>query len=90
MSTERYAQRDQDAMTLRINPILCTAFGFCAEYVPELFTLDDWGYGWVRQSTVSPEQIELARQAAALCPKRAVLLQRSAAPQPSTANSSKK
>jgi ferredoxin len=29
---------------LRVNPTLCDGVGYCAEIVPELITLDDWGY----------------------------------------------
>ena len=29
---------------LRVNPILCDAYGHCAELLPELITLDEWGY----------------------------------------------
>lgn len=61
---------------LRINPIRCTAFGFCAEYAPELFQIDDWGYGWLHQNEVTADQLELAQKAADLCPKRAILLHR--------------
>jgi ferredoxin len=29
---------------LRVNPIACTGHGLCAELLPELVTLDEWGY----------------------------------------------
>lgn len=29
---------------LRVNPIACTGHGLCAELLPELITLDEWGY----------------------------------------------
>jgi ferredoxin len=29
---------------LRVNPITCEAHGLCAELLPELIRLDDWGY----------------------------------------------
>ena len=32
------------ADTLRVNPINCTGHGVCAELLPELVTLDEWGY----------------------------------------------
>ena len=32
------------AETLRVNPIACTGHGVCAELLPELVTLDEWGY----------------------------------------------
>lgn len=64
-------------LRVRIDPIRCAAFGFCAEYAPELFDLDDWGYAWLRESgqEVPPELENLARDAARLCPRRAILLE---------------
>ena len=32
------------AETLRVNPINCTGHGVCAELLPELINLDEWGY----------------------------------------------
>ena len=29
---------------LRVNPIACSGHGLCAELLPELITLDEWGY----------------------------------------------
>ena len=29
---------------LRVNPIACDGHGLCAEIVPELIELDEWGY----------------------------------------------
>lgn len=31
-------------MRLRVDPIACRAHGLCAELVPELVDLDEWGY----------------------------------------------
>lgn len=61
-------------MRLRVNPIACAAFGFCAEYAPELFALDEWGYAWLQRTDVPPALADLAQEAARLCPKRAILL----------------
>lgn len=58
----------------RIDPIRCTAFGFCAEFAPEFFSLDEWGYAWQLQPDVPPEQLALLRQTARLCPKAAIRL----------------
>ena len=60
---------------LRVNPIRCTAFGFCAEYAPELFALDEWGYAWPHGREISADLEALAREAAALCPTRAILVE---------------
>ena len=63
------------AARLRVNPIRCTAFGFCAEYAPELFALDEWGYAWPHGREVPAELEALAHEAAALCPTRAILVE---------------
>lgn len=63
-------------LRLRLNPIRCTAFGFCAEFAPELFGLDEWGYAWPRGQEVPAGQEALAEEAASLCPTRAIVLER--------------
>lgn len=59
---------------LRVNPIACEAHGLCAELVPELIHLDEWGYPIVAEAPV-PSQLEKhARRAVAACPSLALLL----------------
>jgi len=60
---------------LRVNAIMCEAHGICAELLPELIRLDDWGYPIIDDPEVSPELIGLARRAADACPTLALLLQ---------------
>jgi len=64
---------------LRVNPIACEAHGLCAELLPELIGLDDWGYPIVDSGPVPPQLVEHARRAAAACPTLALLLERRAA-----------
>jgi ferredoxin len=33
-----------EATRLRVNPIACSGHGLCAELLPEMITLDEWGY----------------------------------------------
>ena len=47
---------------LRVDPILCDAFGYCAELIPEVVSLDDWGYPIVAAGPI-PEWLEKAAQA---------------------------
>ena len=61
---------------LRINPILCEAHGMCAELLPELVELDEWGYPIVDGRPVPPELVGRARQAATFCPRLALSLDR--------------
>jgi ferredoxin len=62
---------------IRVNPIGCDGHGLCAALLPELITLDDWGYPVLRQQEVPPGLEAEARRAAAACPKVALLLGRS-------------
>jgi ferredoxin len=63
---------------LRVNPIACEAHGLCAELLPELIRLDDWGYPIIERADV-PAQLEpLARRAVDACPTLALLLERAA------------
>jgi ferredoxin len=60
---------------LRVNPIACEAHGLCAELLPELIRLDDWGYPILEQEQVPPELLDLARRAVDACPTLALLLE---------------
>jgi ferredoxin len=60
---------------LRLDPIGCHGHGLCAEIVPELLTLDDWGYPVVTQEDVPPELVAAARHAASMCPRIALALE---------------
>jgi ferredoxin len=59
---------------LRVNPIMCEAHGLCAELLPEMIRLDDWGYPILDETEVTPELIALARKAADACPTLALIL----------------
>jgi len=60
---------------IRINPIACEGHGQCAELLPELIRLDDWGYPIVEEPEVPRDLEALARRAVAACPTLAVLLE---------------
>jgi ferredoxin len=61
---------------LRVNPITCEGHGLCAELLPELIRLDDWGYPIIDHPEVPPELENLARRAVDICPTLALLLER--------------
>ncbi len=63
------------AVRLRVDPVACDAYGYCAELLPERVTLDEWGYPIVDGTPVDSDLVELATRAAAECPRRAVLLE---------------
>lgn len=63
---------------LRVNPILCTGYGYCAEIVPELIAVDDWGYPIVSRAPIeSDDLLKLARKAVATCPRLALVIEES-------------
>ena len=61
---------------LRVNPIACDGRGLCAEVVPELITLDDWGFPIIRGGPVPAALHGEAREAVRICPKLALTLDR--------------
>jgi ferredoxin len=65
---------------LRVNPIACTGHGMCAELLPEMISIDRWGY-----PILTPENGEVprgleghARRAVAACPVLALLTEATA------------
>jgi ferredoxin len=61
---------------LRVNPILCDGYGYCAEIVPELISKDDWGFPIVSSEAIDgDEQLSFARRAVATCPRLALIIQ---------------
>ena len=62
---------------IRVNPILCDGYGQCAELLPELIELDEWGYPIVPNEPVARHLEPGARRAVKMCPRLALSLQRS-------------
>ena len=65
------------AETLRVNPINCTGHGVCAELLPELIYLDEWGYPIIDRDPVPPALDVEARRTVSACPTLALKLTRS-------------
>ena len=59
---------------LRVNPILCTGHGLCAELLPEQVDLDEWGYPLLSDQPVPKGLRPLARRAVSDCPVLALML----------------
>ncbi len=68
------------ATRLRVDPIACTGHGLCAELLPELVALDQWGYPQLADQRVPASLARRARRAVTDCPALALSL--SAAVQP--------
>jgi ferredoxin len=61
---------------LIVNPILCDAYGHCAELLPELIEVDEWGYPLLSDEAVPAHLRGDARRAVAACPRLALRLER--------------
>jgi ferredoxin len=72
----RPAEVGRSGYVLKVHPIDCAAHGMCAELLPELITLDDWGYPIVDGHELPADLVDLARRAADACPTLAIRLQR--------------
>jgi len=61
---------------LRVNPILCQGYGYCAEIVPELISLDDWGFPIISSKAIDDDNLlHLAHRAVATCPRLALVIE---------------
>lgn len=60
--------------TLGVNPITCLAHGMCAELLPELIKLDEWGYPVINGSPVPATLVAHAKRAVSDCPTLALRL----------------
>jgi ferredoxin len=68
---------------LRIDPVACDGFGHCAELVPELIGLDEWGYPVVsKHDVLPPDLIDVAELAVRSCPRKALFFERVELPPP--------
>ena len=59
---------------LDVNPIACSGHGLCAELLPELISLDEWGYPVIADQPVPPRLARQARRAVTDCPVLALRL----------------
>lgn len=61
-------------LRLRVDPIACTGHGLCAELLPELVAIDQWGYPVLADETVPADLARRARRAVTDCPVLAMKL----------------
>ena len=59
---------------IAIDRIRCDGRGLCAELVPELIRLDDWGYPIIASGPVPDHLMSHAQKAVASCPVFALAL----------------
>jgi ferredoxin len=65
-----------DGLRLTFDRIRCDGRGLCAELLPELIRLDDWGYPIVAPGLVPDHLLPLAQRAVSRCPVLALTLRR--------------
>jgi ferredoxin len=62
------------ALRLVVDPIACEAYGYCAELLGEIVSLDEWGYPILKGGPVPANLLAMAKKAARDCPRRALSL----------------
>jgi ferredoxin len=63
---------------LRVDPLLCDAYGYCAELLPEVISLDEWGYPVIDPGPLPDAVLADAQRAASACPMLALRLEAAA------------
>ncbi len=66
-------------LRLRVDPIACTGHGICAELLPEMIYLDDWGYPIISDRPVPAGLTAMTKRTVTACPALALRLERQAA-----------
>lgn len=59
---------------LAVDPIACHAHGLCAEMLPDLVRLDEWGYPLFSADPIPPRRRREVRGAVRACPTLALRL----------------
>jgi ferredoxin len=68
----------RQALGLVVDRIKCDGRGLCAELLPELIRLDDWGYPILADRPIPEHLLPLAERAVEDCPVLAIALRRTA------------
>jgi ferredoxin len=63
------------AIVLRLDPTACAGHGLCADLLPELIVLDEWGYPMISDA-VPAHLARHARRAVRACPALALRLEK--------------
>jgi ferredoxin len=78
-AARRQAGGVKEQLRLRVDPIGCTGHGICAELLPELIRLDDWGYPIIKDVAIRAPLMDDVSRTIAACPALALRLQRTRA-----------
>ena len=63
-------------IVIAVDRIKCDGHGLCAEILPELIRMDDWGYPIVAPGPIPDQLTPLAQRAVDNCPVLALTLRR--------------
>jgi ferredoxin len=69
----------KERLTFTVDRIKCDGRGLCAELLPELIRLDDWGYPILANGPIPEHLLPLAQRAVEDCPVLAIAIRRTAA-----------
>jgi ferredoxin len=69
----------RERLTFTVDRIKCDGRGLCAELLPELIRLDDWGYPIIANGPIPEHLLPLAQRAVEDCPVLAIAIRRTAA-----------
>lgn len=58
--------------TMRVDWKMCDGHGLCAELVPELIELDEWGYPVIQPGPIPKDLMAHSKRAAIACPALAI------------------
>jgi ferredoxin len=64
------------SFSVSIDRIKCDGRGLCAELLPEIIRLDDWGYPIIASGSIPEHLLPLATRAVEDCPVLALALRR--------------
>jgi ferredoxin len=66
----------KNEVNIAIDRIKCDGHGLCAEILPELIRLDDWGYPIIAPGPIPEQLMPLAQRAMESCPVLALAIRR--------------
>ena len=64
-----------EKVKITLDPAACDGFGYCAEILPEMLSVDEWGFPIVADREIPEKLLRAARQAVQFCPRRALKLE---------------
>jgi ferredoxin len=67
---------------LHLDFAACSGHRLCADLLPEMVEIDEWGFPIVRSGAIDPAMLPLARRAVRACPTLALRLVKTSGPTP--------